>query len=66
MIRKTRHHWPWTVGARWRWGGGEEVPGTGGEGWGLGTKGRGVAYFLPQTSADIYHIGVFQKYAFWA
>jgi hypothetical protein len=30
MIRKTRHHWPWTVGARWRWGGGEEVPGTGG------------------------------------
>ena len=33
----------------------------GGEGWGLGMKGRGVAYFLPQTCADIYHTGVFQK-----
>jgi hypothetical protein len=37
-----------------------------GEGWGLGMKGRGVAYFLPQTSADIYHTGVFQKYVFWS
>jgi hypothetical protein len=35
-----------------------------GEGWGLGVKGRGVAYFLPQTCADIYHTGVFQKYVF--
>jgi hypothetical protein len=41
----------------WRWGGGYG----GGEGWGLGMKGRGVAYFLPQTCADIYHTGVFQK-----
>jgi hypothetical protein len=40
----------------WRWGGGE--------GWGEGMKGRGVAYFLPQTCADIYHTGIFQKYAF--
>jgi hypothetical protein len=37
-----------------RWGGGM----------GLGMKGRGVAYFLPQTCADIYHTGVFQKYVF--
>jgi hypothetical protein len=44
----------------WRWGGGYG----GREGWGLGMKGRGVAYFLPQTCADIYHTGVFQKYAF--
>jgi hypothetical protein len=29
-----------------------------------GMKGRGVAYFLPQTYADIYHTGIFQKYAF--
>jgi hypothetical protein len=35
-----------------------------GEGWGQGMKGRGVAYFLPQTCADIYHTGIFQKYAF--
>jgi hypothetical protein len=28
-------------------------------------KGRGVAYFLPQTCADIYHTGVFQEYAFF-
>jgi hypothetical protein len=35
-----------------------------GEGWGLGMKGRGVAYFLPQTYADIYHTCVFQKYVF--
>ena len=35
-----------------------------GEGWGLGVKGRGVVYFLPQTCADIYHTGVFQKYVF--
>ena len=35
-----------------------------GEGWGLGMKGRGVAYFLPQTCADIYHTGLFQKYLF--
>ena len=39
-----------------RWGGGM----------GTGSEREGVAYFLPQTSADIYHIGVFQKYAFWA
>jgi hypothetical protein len=44
----------------WRWGDGYG----GGEGRGLGMKGRGVAYFLPQTSADIYHTGVFQKYVF--
>jgi hypothetical protein len=42
----------------WHWGGGNG----GGEGWGLGVKGRGAAYFLQQTSADIYHTGVFQKY----
>ncbi len=30
-----------------------------GEGWGLGVIGRGVAYFLPQTCADIYHTGIF-------
>ena len=41
----------------WRWGGRY----SGGEGWGLGVKGRGVAYFLPQTCADIYHTGVFFK-----
>ena len=35
-----------------------------GEGWGLAVKGKGVAYFLPQTCADIYHTGVFQKYVF--
>jgi hypothetical protein len=44
----------------WRWGGGYG----GGEGWGLGVKGRGVAYFSLQTCADIYHTGVFQKYVF--
>jgi hypothetical protein len=44
----------------WRWGGGYG----GGEGWGLGVKGGGVAYFLRQTCADIYHTGVFQKYVF--
>jgi hypothetical protein len=33
----------------------------GGEGWGLGVKGRGVAYFLPQTCADIYHTMAFFK-----
>jgi hypothetical protein len=43
----------------WRYGGGY----SGGEGWGLGVKERGVAYFLPQTCADIYHTGVFQKCA---
>jgi hypothetical protein len=42
------------LGWRVRWG----------EEWGLGVKGRGVAYFLPQTCADIYHTGVFQKYVF--
>jgi hypothetical protein len=36
----------------------------GGKGWGLGMEGRGVAYFLLQTCADIYHTGVFQKYVF--
>ncbi len=37
-IQKARYHWPWAVGAG--------VVGTvGGEGWGLGMKGRGVAYF---------------------
>jgi hypothetical protein len=30
----------------------------------LGVKGRGVAYFLSQSCADIYHTGVFQKYVF--
>ncbi len=40
----------------WRWGGGE--------GWGLAVKGRGVAYFLQQTCADIYHTCVFQKSVF--
>jgi hypothetical protein len=56
-IQKARYHWPWAVGAG--------VVGTvgGGEGWGRGMKGRGVAYFLPQTCADIY-TGVFQKYVF--
>jgi hypothetical protein len=44
----------------WRWGGGYG----GREGWGQAVKGRGVAYFLPQTCADIYHTGVFQKYVF--
>ncbi len=44
----------------WCWRGGYG----GGEGWGLGVKGRGVAYFLPQTCANIYHTGVFQKYVF--
>jgi hypothetical protein len=46
MIRKTRHHWPWTVGARWRWGGGEEVPGTGGGGMGTGNEGEGGGVFF--------------------
>ena len=56
-IQKARYHWLWAVGAG--------VAGmVGGEGWGLGVKGRGVAYFLPQTCADIYHTGVFQKYVF--
>jgi hypothetical protein len=27
-------------------------------------EGEGVAYFIPQTCADIYHTGIFQKYAF--
>jgi hypothetical protein len=27
----------------------------------MGVKGRGVAYFLPQTCADIYHTGVFKS-----
>ncbi len=44
----------------WCWGGGYG----GGEGWELGMKERGEAYFLPQTCADIYHTGVFQKYVF--
>jgi hypothetical protein len=44
----------------WRWGGGYG----GGEGWGLGVKGVGVAYFLPQTCADIYHTAIFEKYVF--
>jgi hypothetical protein len=35
-----------------------------GDGWGLGMKGREVAYFLPQTCADIYNTGVFQKNVF--
>ncbi len=47
------------LGSR-RWGGGYG----GGEEWGLGVKGRGVAYFLPQTCADIYDTGFFQKYVF--
>jgi hypothetical protein len=54
---KARYHWPWAVGAG-------VVDTVGGEGWGLGMKGRGVAYFLPQTCYDIYHTGVFQKYVF--
>jgi hypothetical protein len=47
----------------WRWGGGTGGY-SGGEGWGLGVKGRRVAYFLPQTCANIYHTGVFQKNLF--
>jgi hypothetical protein len=67
---RTTRHWPRrsqdpkgpiSLALRsWHWGGGYG----GGEGWGLGVKGRGVAYFLPQTCADIYHTGVFQKYVF--
>jgi hypothetical protein len=61
MIQKARYHWPWAVGA----GVVGRKPLVGwGEGRGLGMKGRGVAYFLPQTCADIYHTKVFQKYAF--
>ena len=56
MIQKGQYHWSWAVGAG--------MVGTRGEGWGLGMKGRGVAYFFPQTYTDIYHTGVFQKYAF--
>jgi hypothetical protein len=37
MIQKGQYHWSWAVGAG--------VVGTRGEGWGLGMKGRGVAYF---------------------
>ena len=70
-VRQGRHsHWPRRSHdpkgpislalVSWRWGAGYG----GGEGWGLGVKGRGVAYFLPQICADIYHTGVFQKYAF--
>ncbi len=29
---------------------------------GTGNEERGVAYFLPQTCANIYHTGVFPKY----
>jgi hypothetical protein len=35
-----------------------------GGGMGTGNEREGVAYFLPQTCADIYNIGVFQKYVF--
>jgi hypothetical protein len=55
-IRKARYHWPWEVGA----GVVGKVGGRDGD-W---EEREGVAYFLPQTCADIYHIGVFQKYVF--
>jgi hypothetical protein len=42
MIQKARYHWPWAVGT-----GVVCTVGGGGKGWGLGMKGRGVAYFLP-------------------
>jgi hypothetical protein len=44
---------PGQLGLGWcvRWGGGTET----------GNEREGVAYFLPQTCADIYHSGVFSK-----
>ncbi len=53
---KAQYHWPWAVGAG--------VVGMVGGGMGTGNERERVAYILPQTCADIYHTGVFQKYVF--
>jgi hypothetical protein len=50
---KARYHWPWAVGAG--------AVGTVGERDGTGNEREGGGVFLPQTFADIYHTGVFQK-----
>jgi hypothetical protein len=55
-IQKARYHWLWAVGAG--------VVGTVGGGMGTGNEREGGGVYLPQTCADIYHTGVFQKYVF--